>query len=607
MKALVFAQFRQYRILALVLGLLQFTLVFFSYGVQWLNDAMAGFHYIALIGNAVLGIVLGWLQFRGLTAKNRWAFFIHRPTSHWRLFGALTLSAAMIILVSTILPVFLAFTGLDYLTRGLLDARNFLLIPLIAGMAMCGWFGAAFIVLSPSKLAPLVLCLPALLLTPDAHGYWVFLTLLLVLVWLGFIACSAFKPCLESHVGKPFSAMMVTLPIQYALSFILTLLLGVTMQMNLILTDPTHNGSWNDYWKPGSFQRTKELFGPDLLDMGLRNSGMVPASKEELFHYDFFYPKWLKPAKRHQLLFMDHPVDSDGRLYHSDAYIYWYFSHSKMLFYGLDRKTVSFRGFLDNAGNIHQTEDTVRPEQRFTQIPKVSYESIMYIGNQAFDYDYRKGVFEKYLVLAEGEEFIGPSQRLRDGRAVIGSEHFYLFDQHNKELARIRLNVDVQNLESVRTAVVHDKIYVSVLSGKLLKTNLYQARHDFYEVNENGKVVMLSSQPLAKSWSDNYLYRHFIISPVMYYLHDILWLALEPYAKPSVTVTTILTQKIPAAVMGLALLMSIVSVAFAARLAKSSKLSKRRKTLWFICCGLVGIPGLISFYFLNHFHKIEPG
>lgn len=616
MLSIILAEFSRFKKLAGAMAVLQFIFVLFVVSVQWFMEAFVGIYHVVFVANVVFATGLGWFQMRSLSKTNRWAFMIHRPVPRIKLFGGFALGALLVFGLATLLPLLLAFVVVDLGNQGVVDGRLYLILPVILGVQMCGYFAAAFSVLYRNKLAPLIFVVPALLVTTKAHGLWVFFTLLVVLIWLAYVCYSVFKPALDAPVKKPLAGVMIALPIQYLLSIILAYAFNWVFQMGLILTDPDHNGSWSTYWKPDSFHYAEQMTDRELLEYGLKhsqiNSQEIGITNTSFIGFNAFAVDWFGPITRNQLLYMDRAFDNVGKIRQESEGINWYFNHGQMLFFGIHERNAQFKGWMDNSGRVHETKHLVTEAQRFADIPRSMDKTTIYVGEDVFVYGQTPGEVSNSLVKAfsldAGETFISSIKPLQKDFGVLSNDHLYLLKVDNKgqytTFAKVPLNSEISNLSRVTSALVNGQYYVSVLTGNEQRYNYQGSNHAFYQVDANsGQMKLLHNQPLTQNWPDVYRYRQLIVSPALKYLHDVLWSAIKPYHNQQLTVKQILTQPIPTNVLWIMLLISISIMAITSWIVRPLSWPAWKKFSWIIVNGLTGLPGLISLFFLNHLHK----
>lgn len=603
MNALIKAQWLRLGRRAEFVALALLGLWYFVLNADLFLDAIASLYYMTLVISIVVSALLGWVQLRSVASKNRWAFFIHRPLAQGQIFAAFALSALLLLTVACILPVALALVFMELQLSGLVDARLYLILPFIAGLMMACWFAAAFVVLSPSKLAPLVFVLPALLLNPYADSHWLFITLLVVVLWCGYLAFSAFKPALDSHLSKPLAKVMLALPLQYALAWLMTLVVGIGVQLSLIVIDSRHTGNWNDYWLPDSFNHFDNMTDKALLNTGLKLTGLSPIGADEIVSFDSIEARWTKPIEFNQLFYLDMPIRGVGKLQAQKAAVQWYFSHQHRLFFGVRHRDGQLMGFMDANGKVHHEIKEIDNTQRFTGVPHTREANELYLGHRAYRLEHNQ--LKPLLELAHGERFANGIVVIAGGFAVLGSKNFYLFDENYQQTAKVPLDTDVQNIARVYVATIDGRHFISVLSGSKLESNFYDGHYRFYLAQET-QVQLLASKKLTQDWSELQRYRGFIISPLMTYLHQILWQVIAPYELPKVDSKTVVTQPLPSKVVWLMGLVSLLCLYLAWRQLKRSTLSKVQRAIWLINCAVCAVPGLMTLMLIHHFKPKRP-
>lgn len=608
MKAILLSEWHRFKGAAFAVAGLQLVLLMLLHNISWLIEGISSYYYVSLVGCSLFAGVLSWYQWRSVTKKNRWAFYIHRPISRHKLFAAFACSALILFSVAFFLPSLLGLWFLDSSTGGLLDSRLSLIAPFVLGIMMCIWLAMGFTLLSPSKLSPLVFGLVVLLFNADIHGYWVFATLFIVLLWLYVVCYYVFKPALESHVKKVGPQALMAIPMQHSGFLLLLVVLTAVFQMGLIVLDKEHSGNWDTYWKKGQFKYAMRLSNDALFEYGLAQSGLQLNLKDSVVQYANIEQDWFKPRLVNQLFYMERPHNSIGKMRDKETGINWYFSHDEMLFFGIEERNGQLHGWLDGQGKIYPTLAEVSASNRFSAVPETNGKNEFYINNVAFRLN-ADGA-KQFVSIDKSESFAGKATAMGDHYGLLSENHFYLFKPSNdrlQPLAKVPLNTPINNLVRVSMAQLGDELYISVLSGAESESNYFDAKLAFYQYQSNRQqIIHLSTVALSQAWSDLYRYRGFIVSPLMQYANEVLNNSLTPFNRPTLSNTDILTQPIPSKVVVWMLIVSLLCMGIAILLSRNSRLCKNRRIGWIVLCGICSIPGLVSFLALNHFNDKEP-
>lgn len=566
---------------------------------------------VGLLVYALGGLLLGLYQMRTHARPNRWTYLVHRPLAPRRIHLALTGAAAAVLLVAVTLPQLLVVAGVEMFTTQPVDGRHLLLVVFVFGTAFSFYLAGAFIALSPTRGALLVLALPLFFLTRDAVGAWVLVPLAVVLLWLAWLSLAAFKPDLAAPLRRPRAVIAAALPMQYALFWLLVAGLGVGYQMGIIFHQAGWRGpavfAWDDYFPDGSYDHVVYLDGAAALTHGLATAdgGRAAELRGQIRLADVaeIRPRHDALPVRHQPLFMDRsPVLVD-----EETGVRWSFQHDPMLFFGRDLRTGAPVGWLGPEGRLGMAEPSVTTP-RFPAVPRVAANRFPLTAGRLWEYEPRTQTLRLRFVAAPGERLAAPLALHHGVATLLSDRALYLFAPRDLErgddllapTAIVPLPGDLRNLERVDVAELIDGHLVSFLLGEQSARDLYPARQVVVEVGLDGTRHLIAERPLQPmSFSVWYRHRGFVVSPVWQLLDDAVWGLVAPARPQRVSLAQVARRPPPPAIRWAALAVALVSAALAAAFARRRSLTVRGRWAWTVACGLAGPPALISLWLLT--------
>jgi hypothetical protein len=212
------------------------------------------------------------------------------------------------------------------------------------------------------------------------------------------------------------------------------------------------------------------------------------------------------------------------------------------------------------------------------------------------------------VVLPEGEVFATSPQEFGGHVVILGSRHLYFFDgrafsQENGELtARIRLEVpgEVRNIGRIDLAELLDGYLVSFTFGKRSHQGEAHASQVLLRLDAQGRAQVLNRRELHADFPALFLHKSLVTSPLMSWLEQHAPVAVAtviPSASPGVP--ALRGIEVPAGVRSVVLLMSLLSMLISGWWLLQHPMSRRRKLVWLLAIGAMGLPGLLSLLLLH--------
>jgi len=194
MKELFFSECRRFRTLALIAAAVH--LVFLQLGARMADPLHARWQVqvVFLVISALAGLALAVVQFAGYRQPSRWLWLMHRPLPRSRIFAALSLASAALLVFVIALPALLVVLGIDHYTGRTVDARHYLAPLHLLLAASSAWLAGCYLMLCGRRSAFVVMFVPALLASHRAAGGAMLLSALVGIVLMAALAYSAFKP-----------------------------------------------------------------------------------------------------------------------------------------------------------------------------------------------------------------------------------------------------------------------------------------------------------------------------------------------------------------------------------------------------------------------------
>ncbi len=616
MKHLMAGELVRFRNLALAFALVHLIVLRISVSIYPLFEQDAAKTSLGILSYALLGLLFGLYQMSTYRRPNLWAWLIHRPLPMAKIFLALSMAAALLALAVVVLPIFLMTVYTDLLSGQWVDGRHYLMAPFLFGLVMAFYSLGCFIAAGTNRLAVLVGALPIFFLTRAAVGQWIFVPLLVVLLWLGYLAFAAFGAELGGPLRSRWARLAAVLPIGYALLFVLSFGIVLVRSTYIIVKEHGPLGfstfAWNDYWEAGTLPHVEYLGADEALAHGLRlgDSERSQALLPQLALSDVFElpgPRFSRFPRRHQPFF----VDQRHELIDLEKEIRWTFSHDQMLFYGNGMRSGKPVGRMGLDGTVEGVGG--KAPRPFHDVPFVVANRFLVSPRQIRELDLDRTTSDLRFELPKDEVFTTPFVEHRSLVVAKSQTTLYLFDPRDLELGTglmqpqmtVALPDVARNISRILIAEMVDSYLVSFVVGSQSSRGYHGAFQRTVELPIGGSgepadagAQVVAEAPLAQGFPAWYRHRKFLLSPVLQHLHDLVWTAIGPHRDTRVTWNDIVAKPVPAAIFVGTLLIALLSAFGAAWLAHRRHLEGRDRRFWILLALFLGVPGLVAFAFL---------
>ncbi len=550
-------------------------------------------HAAMLIAYMLLGLVLAQVQVGSYRQPSRWLWLIHRPLSPTRIFGALALSALGLLSVAVFAPLLLFLVATDVLTTQVIESRHYAALVYALSFSAMAWLAGAHAITSRRKIAVAVLLAPILFALHLASVWSLLLPVAGCVAWLVLIARHSFRANRDAPIVKHRVLLLTALPLQIGF-FLLTFQLSTAA---LALVDLMSRGPGRTVLATDAtvdVEAAMRSVSQNAFASGLQRSHDPRAAgwREQLpmLRTVGLQPDITRFPVRYQLGNVSRPWFDDKRN------TTWTFSHDRMQFFGRDTFTGAARGWWGARG--FATAD------RFVDVPTFTLTRTTWF---AVDEDSQQ---QSALVqLPPGEWFTAQPVKTLD--------HVIL--QTNKRLLAYRADAaatspltppilawQVQHVEgqptptSVDIAELLDGWLVSLLYADTREFGSYESLTDPWQqvsyVSASGTATVVGERhgihdehvsvagwvmvPVASWW----------VSPPLYALAHVPDFLDSGLTQPP---RFELLPRVPLFYV-LALTLMVGSLVGAYGWLRGASVSRSRRNLWLVTCGLLGLPALLS-------------
>lgn len=567
---------------------------------------------LGLLSYALLGLLFGLYQLGTYRRLNRWTYLIHRPLPPGSIFLALTGAAAVLAVLVVAVPLWLATLYLDLLSAQWVDARHYLLALFLVGTTLAFYLVGAFVALSPSKAAILVVGTTSFFLTRSAHGLWVFVPLVLVLAWLAYVVYASFKPNLQAHLRRPLPAVAQGLGIGYALFGVLFVAGAVAWSTVVVVRLHGIRGfavhGWDTYFDDGTIDRVGYMRPQEALVHGLRGRSDDQAEHQRrqlaLAETSGLRPTLTRFADRGQLFFMDRAATFRD----PEREIVYRFAHDPMLYRGTDARTGGFVGWLGTGGPIAAGADAeAMSAGRFDAVPFA-------LGGRFLVRPHRIDVFDPLrqsvmplVQVGEGESFLTGVVEHETYLTVLSDHALYFFDRRDLRdqpetiapFARAPLPGPAAELMRIDMAELLDGHLLSFVFGTTSPLGFGDARQVLAEVGADGRFTPLHEQALAHGAPALLRYRGFVASPAIDFAHRLAWALVAPERRDGVSLRALFVRHVPVEIVLAAVLVALGSALLTWWLGGRRLLTVAERRGWVLAALLFGAPALLAMPFVT--------
>lgn len=536
---------------------------------------------------AVAGALLGMFQMGTYRKPNQWLNLLHRPLHRLQIAGALTGASALLLVLTTALPIALIALYQETMTARVVDVRHWL-IPLAAWLiAVSSYLAGAYAMVGNRRYSFAAFLLPSMLVYAQASGVAMLGVQCVMMIFLAAMLAIAFKPDPAAPSRNPAGVVAIALPVQLG-AYFLVWMLGYGAELVWTATG-THPLNMSAPPK-GGYTEADRATGKDILLLGLEGSrdAEVALWREQIALSDVYttYPVRALPVQGSMTNLS--PLElGDG-----DNNIWMVYSH--------DRARFITRGLRDQR---RIGELGVGEEQTAFPGPTMPYGArYLYNAHAAYQYDSeQQRMFERFR-LPTGEVMASPPEPAGDNIVMLSDRATYFYPGREtmsgldllQPVMRVAMPDPVGNLSRMDVIELLDGYLVSyTYTWGVWSGELQQPHQRVLRVDGSGHAREVAHRALSVDLPSLYTNRNTWISPVLRALSlraQDLFATKDPLrAKP---------ESMPTSVLWLAGACCLLSLLGAAWLTDKQMHSTRGRWSWVLLCGVIGLPALASLWLM---------
>lgn len=614
---LFFNEFRRYRLVAIVLGILFVALLATFSGMKPImaNDIeVLGFQGLAML----IGFALGCCQITLHKRKSNWAYLVHRPLTLSRIFIAIFGAGFANLIIAIAIPFLLLFIGLDLLNVDLVELRHYLFTLHVFMLCIFTYLVGSYIVLSPNKSVFVTGFLLFYMMSSDPNSAQLTLLvdLLGILALLG-LNISAFKANLnEHHKSIPSKLLAIT---TLHMGIIALLMLGqmVFYHLPMMIVDK-HPDNYSKQQLHGYFAILWQLEPQELIDY------MV---KEETYPDKAILKQQIKHASSAHIKFNYEAPLANGQLFHQDEVFYgladkkrhhlWIYSHQHQVFVGKSTKNNDLVGYLTRSSFLPATADlsTLEKDDKFATPPRLYAGKFIQEYDRTFIVDFEGQYIEVKHQLSEQEYYTHSIQQPRDSQMIIllSNKAIYAFNTKPfyQDVNETQPNMVVEHYREF--APMNFITVFDLVDGYLLD---YYSNH-YFGFDRPGAALVYAKHSgerilVAETTFKNYRplpdwtsHQAFWMSPIIY---SIFFEVFEDTFKHNhdpgkQTFESVLNRERPDNIYWLALVSVLLTLVLTITLATRFNMPKKDIAFWGVIVIVYGLPGFCCFLLMNHWRE----
>jgi hypothetical protein len=554
-----------------------------------------GLHLVMLLFYMLSGLGFALYQFGSYRQPSRWIWLQHRPVHRARILAALALAAVTLIAVGVALPLFALLAVQDHYAGNVIDARHYAGAAYLALAALCGWLGGGYMMLHRSRWAFVVLVLPAVLTMRYATAATVLALTLACVILLLALLYTVFRPNRYTADDVP-ATVAAAIPMQVC--FYIALLWGgsILFQAGQMLAGV--HPQLRQPARAGGVTEARRFNPPEALLAGLAGSA-DPRAAGWRASLDKSTTAYVGPTVE-QYAVRD-LMTTKGMGDFMEGENAWTFSHDRMQYHGVNRRTGVDQGWFGTGGP--------GSAGRFETLPVGVRDNRG--GNWLADphHLYRiegAGPRLSHVLRVDGRE------QLAGGVAQLGQRTLVLTNRRLAVLAPssaagLPLPQPFGDLERVDAAQVPDGILVSLLYGRRQADGAPAARQLTYLLDPAGRLEEVARRDLTHDFPLLYEHRAWWISPVLHALVHAPDLLIDDGTIPDDGVGRLapLLGERPSGVWIAALAATLLAGLGAAWWTRRARLGPVAGTAWCLACLLLGVPALLSLVILQPRERAE--
>jgi hypothetical protein len=532
---------------------------------------------------------------------NHWIYLLQRPLAPWKIATAIIGAGCAHILIALALPFALNTLRLQLApAAGIIELRHYLQLGQIVPALLLIYVYAGFSTLYTHKFKYVGF---AAFIGPLMNLVVVDTYLILFMLACTIAVCfySWFKANLDQGATAPAFIVMSELPLQLGMFWVAVFIYSAVAV--LARGDPA----------PGTVAALRTQDGHAVMAAALDLAAPADAA---------FYQRQLKvgdvvtatPSNGRSFPNRNQRPSLDNALLLNDPVLRasWRFSHSAMLFKGVDPRSDTVVGWLGPQGF---SSELSADAARFTSVPWTTQDRFILDDTTIYQIDWEQRALRKKFTIPSQELHgsAGEAERFSDSLGIhpnfvtlMSNHNLYLFRSRQfndfNEAATLEARLPLPSADAPTVTYVMELID-GYLVAQLTGVNPDTAEGDFAAFGKGGLFLhatgvqgntLLGGGALASGFNASDIYEGFVIAPGFRLLNTLVkqltrdWNTEEAFP--------LLYHRFPPLVLVLALCSMLVSGVVVGRLLRPIALPRAAKVTWVALCTFSGLLGLASFY-----------
>lgn len=593
MLELYISELRRFRNAAAIYGIANLVILLALEQLADLPNEVIEVHLAMLTVYMLSGLGFALYQFGSYRQPGRWIWLLHRPLHRARILVAIVLAALTVIALAIALPLFTVLTSQAHFTHHVIDRRHYAGAAFLALSALSAWLAGGYMMLNRSRWAFLILVLPLVLTMRLATASTVLGLSLCCDAVLLFLLYTVFRP--SRDIGSAASATIANaLPMQ--VSFYLALVWGGSMLFQLGQMIFGVYPLSSDHVPRGGNIEIERSYPNEVVLAGLAGSA-DPRAAAWRASLDRDNTVSVSPKVRqyavHDL------ISTVGVAMFNDDENHWTYSHDRMMYRGVNRRTRKDKGWL-GAGERGTTpfgsQPTVIRDNRKT----------IYVVNvhDLYALNAARSTLHQVLHLGGREELAGGVAVLDRRTLVLTNRRLIVLEPATVQpsiTAEVKLPMPFGDLDRVDASTVADGTLVSLASGYRRSEGVAGAPQIVYLVDSTGHVREVARRELTHDFPLLFEHKAWWASPVLYSLLELPDLLIDNGTVPDDGTGRFapLLRPRPAQVWLVAIAALLSSAAGAFWWTRRADLTPQARFVWCLACLVLGVPAFLSLMVLK--------
>ncbi|UTW54672.1 hypothetical protein [Kordiimonas sp. SCSIO 12610] len=595
------AEFLRYRKWAILILFVQLGVWAFITKVKPLLQPLTEIDGMVALVTIIGGLVFGIFQMIQHKRKANWTWLIQRPLSLSKIYCALSAAAIANILIAVPVAWIMVVSGLDLFTSTVVDSRHYVYGLHLAGLATTAYLVGTLTALSATRAAFLASFVIILWVYPKPQSMTVFFLLMsCVIAGLWYLNLKCFKPDLTTHVQKPEFIILMSLPMQATLAFLLMLsstfyyhiprfIIGNHPDNNPVEGSMSYLYHLDDSQTVGFLLKDTELDGKERL-----------IRQTELADVDWITTnQWTFPS-RDQMFFRDWGYG----LFDGPTRTRWVFANDEMMLQGSGDLSGKISGWIGKNGFVEHGYATA--DDQFDTVPFMLADKFLVTQKRVYQVDYEEREMIVKFQVAEGSRIVNLPQINEDYVAIVTDKNTFIFDKqaflNDMEPAKPDYSLP-HPLEPSKIRTIETR---RMVDGYLV---LYFSRHynGFQQEAASIHYARLGKDMEQIAKTDFYVNRHpavidnldYVISPAVFMWTNQLLRLIEPTEVSYTSIREVFDRDFQSSVKWTALGLMILSSIVAFLVSRRIRLGSPMTILWSSLCLIFSVPALVSFFLMN--------